>query len=82
VFLTEGLNEPLRFAVGSGSVGPCADLREAQGAAGLGERLGDIGGAVVAQHPQALDALGVEPCNEPAEKVDHRCFCSSAIPST
>ncbi len=45
-------------------------MTEAQGGAGLGERLGDIGGAVVAHHPPALDALGVEPGNGPAEKVD------------
>jgi hypothetical protein len=69
--LAQRLNEPLRLAVGSGRVGP-ADVPEAQGAAGLGERLGDIGGAVVAHHPPALDALGVEPGDCTTEKDDHR----------
>jgi hypothetical protein len=47
-------------------------MPEAQGAAGLGERLGDIGRAIDAHHPPALDALGVEPGNGPAEKADDR----------
>jgi hypothetical protein len=70
--LAQGLNEPLRLAVGAGRVGLGADVPEAQGAAALGERVGDIGGAVVAHHPPALDALGVEPGNGPAETADHR----------
>jgi hypothetical protein len=70
--LAQGLNETLRFAVGAGRVRPGADVSEAQGAAGLGERLGDIGGAVVAHHPTALDALGVEPGDCSTEKADHR----------
>ncbi len=53
-------------------VGPGADMPEGQGAADLGERLGDIGGAVVADHPPALDALRVEPGNGSAEKADER----------
>jgi hypothetical protein len=35
----EGLNEALRFAVGSGRVGPGADVPKSQGVASLGERL-------------------------------------------
>lgn len=41
------------------------------GAAGLGERLGDVGGAVVAHHPTAFDTLAVEPSDGTAEKADH-----------
>ncbi len=70
--LAQGLNEPLRLAVGAGRLGPGEDVSEAQGAAGLCERLGDMGGAVVAHHPPALDALGVEPVDCTTEKADHR----------
>jgi len=45
---------------------------KAQGAAGLGKRFGDVGRAVVAHHPPALDALSVEPGDSSAEKADHR----------
>ena len=68
----EGLDEPLGLAVGPGRVGPGADVPEANSAAGLAERLGDVGRAVVAHHPPALDALAVEPGEGPAEKADHR----------
>ena len=47
-------------------------------AAGPVERLGGIGGAVIANHPPALGAPGVELRNGPAEKADHRwhlLFC-------
>ena len=70
--LAQGLNEPLRLAVGAGRVGPGADVPEAHVAAGLGERLGDIGVAVVAHHPPAVDALRVEPGDCTTEKADHR----------
>ena len=70
--LAQGLNEPLRFAVCAGRVGPGADVSEAQGAAGLVERLGDIGRAFVAHHPTALDALEVEPGDCTTKKDDHR----------
>jgi len=68
----EGLNETLRLAVGSGRVGPGADVPQTQDAAGLGERPGDVGGAVVAHHPPALHTLDVEPGDRPAQKADHR----------
>jgi len=71
-FPAERLDEPLSFAVGSGRVGPAADVPEPQGAAGLGERLGDVGRTVVAHHPSALDPLTVEPCKRPSEEADHR----------
>jgi len=58
------------LAVGSARVRPGADVPEYQGATGLGE----IGGADVAHHPTALDALGVEPKNGPDERADHRCL--------
>jgi len=45
-----------------------------QGAAGLGKRFGDVGRAVVARHPAALDPLAVEPGDSTAEKADHRWF--------
>ena len=70
--MAEGLDEPLGLAVGSGRVGPGADVPEAKGAAGLGEHLGDIGRAVVAHHPPSLDPLAVEPGDGPAEKANHR----------
>jgi len=37
-FLAEGLDEPLGLPVGSGGVGPGADVPQPQGAAGLGKR--------------------------------------------
>lgn len=49
-------------------------MAQPQGAVGLGERLGDVGGIVVAHHPPALDALAVEPGNGTAEKADHSWF--------
>ena len=70
----EGLDEPLGLAVGSGRVGPGADVPEAKGAAGLGERLEDIGRAVVAHHPPAFYPLAVEPGDGPAEEADHHWF--------
>ena len=70
----EGLNEPLRLAVGSGRVGPGADVAQTQSLAGLGERPGDVGRTVVAHHPPALHPLGVEPGDRAAEKADHGWF--------
>ena len=54
--LAQDLNEPLRFAGGAGRVRPGADVPQPQSAANHGERLGDMGAAVVAHHPTALDA--------------------------
>jgi hypothetical protein len=45
---------------------------EAERAAGSGERPGDIGRAVVAHHPPAVDPLAVGPGDRAAEKADHR----------
>ena len=71
-FLAEGLDKALGLAVGSGRVGPGADVPQPQGLAGPGERLGDVGRAVIAHHPAALDALAVEPGDGSAEEADHR----------
>jgi hypothetical protein len=71
-FPAERLDESLGLAVGSGRVGPGADVPQTQGAAGLGKRFGDVGRAVVAHHPPAFDPLTVEPGDCPAEKADHR----------
>ena len=49
-------------------------MPQPQGAASLGERLGDVGGSVVAHHPAALDPLAVEPGVSTAEKGDHHGF--------
>jgi len=38
----EDLNEPFGLAVGSGRVGPGADVPQTQRAAGLGKRFGDL----------------------------------------
>jgi hypothetical protein len=54
----EGLDEPFGFADGSARVGPGSDVPEPEGAAGLGEPPGDVGGAFLAHHPPTLDALG------------------------
>jgi len=51
-FLTEGLDEPLGLPVGSGGVGPGADVPQPQGAAVFGKRVGDVGRTVVAHHPR------------------------------
>jgi len=45
----------------AGRVWSGADVPKTQGTGGLGERLGDIGGAVVAHHPPAFDSQGVAP---------------------
>lgn len=66
------LDVPFSFAVGSGRVGAAADVPQPQNPTGLGECIGDIGRAVIAYHPRALDPLAVEPDNDPAEKADHR----------
>ena len=71
-FPAERLDESLCLPVGSGRVGPGADVPQAQGPAGLGKRFGDIGRAVVAHYPPAFDPLAVEPGDCPAEKADHR----------
>ena len=67
----ERLDESLRFAVGPGGVWPGPDVLQPEGEAGLGERRGDVGGAVVAHHPAALDPLAVEPGDRTAEEADH-----------
>jgi len=70
--LAEGLDETLGHPVGSGGVGPGANVPQPQGAAGFGKRFGDVGRAVVAHHPPAFDPLVVEPGDSTAEKADHR----------
>jgi len=71
-FFTEGLDEPLGLAVGSGCVGPGADVPQPEDTASYGERFGDVRRPVVAHHPAALDLLAVEPGDSTAEKADHR----------
>jgi hypothetical protein len=68
--LAQGKNEPCNCAVCAGYLEPSADVPEVLGAPGLGESLEDIGGAVVAHHPKALDALGVEPGDSTPKKTD------------
>jgi hypothetical protein len=51
-------------------VRPGTDVPERDGAAGLGERLGDIGVAVVAHRPPALDTLAFESGVGAAHKAD------------
>jgi hypothetical protein len=72
LFPAEGLDKALGLAVGAGRDGPCADVPEAKGAAGLGESFGDVGRAVVAHHLPALHALSVEPGHSPAQEADGR----------
>ena len=57
-FTAEGLNEPLRLAVGSGRGGPGADVPEPQDAAGPAERFGDVG------QPAARCPRRHEPCRD------------------
>lgn len=71
LFLAGGLDQPLGLAVGSGRVGPGADVPQPQSAASHSERLGDVSGSVVAHYPPALDRLAVEPGDSTAEKADH-----------
>lgn len=66
---------PLGLACSSEPVGLSADVPQLQCAAGLGERFGDEGGAVVAHHTAALNPLAVEPGDCTAITV---FFCSSA----
>jgi hypothetical protein len=47
-------------------------MPQSKGAASRSERLGDVGGTVVAHHPPALEPLAVEPGDSTAEKADHR----------
>ena len=56
-----------RSAIGTGRAASCADVQQSEGIGGLSERLGNVSGAVVAHHPTALDALGVEPGSGPVE---------------
>ena len=81
-FLGKCLYVALGVDVVFGCVGPGADVPQHQGAVSLGERLGDVGGFVVAHHTPALDPLAVEPGDRTAEKDDHRCCCSPASTST
>ncbi len=73
-FPAQGLDKSLGLAVGAGRVGPGSDMAQSQGAASLGKGIGDIGGAVVAHHPAALDPLAVEPGKRPGEEADHGWF--------
>ncbi len=47
-------------------------MPEAHAAAGLGDRLADIGGAVVAHHPPVIDSLAFDPGDYTVEKAEHR----------
>ena len=47
-------------------------MPQPQGAAILGERLGDVRRPVVGHHPAALDPLAVEPADSTSQKPDHR----------
>jgi len=55
---SEGLDEPLCLAVGSGRVRPGANVPQPVGATGLGERPGDVDGAIVAPPPACLACKG------------------------
>ncbi len=68
----ESLDEPLSLAVGSGRVGPGADVPQLEDMASLGQRFVDVCRPVVAHHPAALDPLAVDPGDGTADKADHR----------
>ena len=71
-FPAQALAKPLGLAVGPGRVRRGVYVPQAQGAAGLGVRIGDVGRAVIAHHSPALDPLAVEPGDGTTEKADHR----------
>lgn len=73
-FPAKGLDKALDPAVGSGRVGTGSGVAQFQGAAGLGGRLGDVDGSVVAHHRAALNDLAVEPDDRTAEQADYRWF--------
>lgn len=72
-FLAEGLDEPLRLAIGAWRVEPGADVLEVKGPASLGKGLGDMGRAVVAHDLAALHALSVEPGHSENLHVGEPC---------
>src|SRR5688572_27472535 len=64
----EGADEALGFAVGLGSVGPCADVTDAEQSAGEGVQAGSVGRAVVGDEFLDGDAVaGVELDGAPQE---------------
>ena len=67
----EGLDKSSGLPVGYGRVGPGAGVPKPQDAEGLGTCFGNVGRAVVAHHPTALETLNFEPGDSPAEKADH-----------
>jgi len=76
-FLAEGLDESLRFLVGSWLVAPPADVAHPEHAASFGERLGNVRRpAVACTYRAALDPLAVESDDSTAEKADHCWFLS------
>jgi len=82
LFLAEGLDEPLGLAVGSGCVGPGADVPPPEVTASLGERLGDVCRPVAAHYPAAFDPLVVEPRPARLRKPITVGFCSSVSTSS
>ncbi len=66
------LDEPLRLAVGLGSVGPGAFGFQAQHGAGLPPLLGAVSTAVIGEHPAAGHALAVEPGHCPHQEAHRR----------
>src|SRR6266403_1105326 len=69
-FPERGLNEALGLAVGFGRVWFCADVLEAEIAAGLGESFRSVAGAVVGHDPRDDDAEAFVVSDSRLEKGD------------
>lgn len=67
----EGLDQSIGLAVGTGRVGPGANVTELQGLASVGELVGNAGRPLVAHHSLARDPLAVEPGDGAAQKAHH-----------
>ena len=55
-FAQQGLDEAFGLAIGARRIGPCADVAQAEPAAGFGEEAGDVARAVVGHDALDLDA--------------------------
>ena len=60
-FPAQGLDKLLVLSVDAGRIGPGADMGQAMRSAIVGERLRDVGGAVVVHEPEAFDPLAIAP---------------------
>jgi hypothetical protein len=71
-FPAESLNESLGFAIGSGRVGPDADVLDAYGLASLGKPAREVSRTVIRHDLPALHAVTGDPSHSTALRADGR----------